>query len=98
MKEYELKNKLCSWSVSSLDECKTKCFQDPSCHYIYSNLGIPGMDSKEVKRCDLYSGKPVTGFVPTFSNDSVSGKFIYRKDEVNPDDELNVTTTTKPGL
>lgn len=92
------KNKLCSWSVSSLDECKTKCFQDPSCHYIYSNLGIPGMDSKEVKRCDLYSGKPVTGFVPTFSKDSVSGKFIYRKDEVNPDDELNATTTTKPGL
>ncbi len=92
------KDKLCSWSATTLDECKTKCLQDPSCHYIYSNLGIPGMDATEVNRCDLYSGKPVTGFVPTFSKDGVSGKFIYRKTDVNPDDEFNATTTTTASL
>jgi hypothetical protein len=89
------KNKLCSLSVSKLDECKAKCLEAPNCHYIYSNLGAPLLlGEKAVKRCDLYSGKPVTGFIPTFSKDSVSGKFIYRKAEVNPDDEINITTTT----
>jgi hypothetical protein len=32
--------------------------------------------------------------VPTFSKDDVSGKYIYRKTDVNPDDEFNATTTT----
>ena len=87
------KDKLCSWAATTLDECKTKCLQDPNCHYIYSNLGSPNIGEKAVKRCDLYSGKPVKGFIPTFSKDGVSGKFIYRKAEVNPDDEINTTTT-----
>jgi len=88
------KNKLCSWLTTSLDECKNKCLQNPNCHYIYSNLGVPELGEKTVKRCDLYSGKPVKGFIPTFSKGSVVGKFIYRKTDVNPDDELNTTTTT----
>lgn len=87
------KNKLCSWAVSTLDACKAKCFEAPNCHYIYSNLGVSEQSEKAVKRCDLYSGKPVKGFIPTFSKDSVSGKFIYRKAEINPDDEMNTTTT-----
>ena len=88
------KNKLCSWAVSTLDACKAKCLEAPNCHYIYSNLGVSELNEKAVKRCDLYSGKPVNGFIPTFSKDSVAGKFIYRKVEVNPDDEMNTTTTT----
>lgn len=88
------KDKLCSWSAATLDECKTKCLQDPNCKYIYSNLGSPNIGEKDVKRCDLYTGKPVKGFIPTFSKDGVSGKFIYRKTEVNPDDEINTTTTS----
>lgn len=90
------KNKLCSVTVSTLDECKSKCLEAPNCHYIYSNLGVPESELRKntVNRCDLYSGKPVTGFIPTFSKDSVSGKFIYRKAEVNPDDEMNINTTT----
>jgi hypothetical protein len=87
------KDKLCSWTASSLDECKTKCLQDPNCQYIYSNLGSPNITENEVKRCELYSGKPVKGFIPTFSKEDVSGKFVYRKAEVNTDDEFNTTTT-----
>jgi hypothetical protein len=92
------KDKLCSWPVSTLDECKTKCLQDPNCHYIYSNLGSANMVESAVKRCDLYTGTPVKGFIPTFSKDSVAGKFIYRKVEVNPDDDMNTTTTTGPTI
>lgn len=88
------KDKLCSWSASTLDECKTKCLQDPNCQYIYSNLGSPNMTNNDINRCELYSGKPVKGFIPTFNKEGVSGKFIYRKAEVNPDDEFNTTTTT----
>lgn len=84
------KNKLCSSTVSTLDECKTKCLEAPNCTYIYSNLGIPGMSNKNANRCDLYSGKPVAGAIPSFSKSGASGKFIYKKTEINPDDELQL--------
>jgi hypothetical protein len=88
------KNKICSWDASSLEECKNKCFADPGCSYIYSNLVGKGEQPPAVKKCSLYSGEPVTGSIPSFGKGDGFGKFIYKKVVVNPDDEINEPTTT----
>jgi hypothetical protein len=90
-------NRLCSWKTSSLDDCKKKCFEDPGCNYIYSNLGIKESAMQDgSKNCQLYSGAPVAGGIPSFAKGGAVGKFIYKKVEVNPDDELNEPETTIP--